>query len=325
MKSSSTGNFTVNLDPSTLSAKYLDRKGRPDIELRINNAGKELSWRFTADRSSTGWTTTKNETDASVDGSTPVAETLVANFGANPTVTEVNGVTARAFSFGKMSTTDAESAGARADRQTSVGTMVVPTAAVCAVKAGNWYYNRVEPFTHAYPGSQAPVTVVQKYGVDHTLGVAVSIQGGPWGGGNAGGSRTISLYASGSQQQTHNSTAFNSLNFREYLEQCGSGAYKQWRQAENVYAILSRIDPAAEPSFTSCTTYTSGDWTKYRGVNITYHNDVNVIVADVNAQSGYSPETELSWHILHKSQICGSNSFGWATAPEAEANSFAFP
>jgi hypothetical protein len=133
------------------------------------------------------------------------------------------------------------------------------------------------------------------------------------------------LTSSGSQVETHNSTAFNSLNFGEYLEQCSSGGYRQWRQAENVYGILTRFDAAAEPKLHGLHDLYLWRLDKVRGVNITYHNDVNVIVANVNAQSGYSTQTELTWHVIHKSQICGSNSFGWGTAPEAEANSYAYP
>jgi hypothetical protein len=325
VKSGSNGNFQVNLDPSTLPAKYLDSKGRPDIQLEINNAGRQITWRFTADRSSAGWTSTKNATDASVDGSTPPNETLVANFGSQAKVTEVDGDTANSFSAGKMSPSQAESAGDTAETSNAVDTMAAPLGGACGVMKKSLYTNRQEPFTHIYPGGQAPVVTLQRYGVDHTLGIAISIQGGAWGGGSAGGSKTIALTASGSHTDTHNLTAFISLNFREYLEQCSSGSYEQWRQAESVYGILTRYDAAAEPNFTACSQYTSGLYSKTTGVNITYHSDVNVIVANVNAQSGYNSSSAVSWKVLHKTNICGSNSTGWVNSPEAEANSYAYP
>jgi hypothetical protein len=316
--SSSTGNFKVDLDPSTLASKYLDSKGRPQIELMIAGNGRYVTWDFTADRSSSGWATTKSTQDA--DGGDGTAETLIADLGSKPTITEVDGATASSLSAGKMSPADAQAVG----EVSSTGSMPASAAgaAACVRQARSWLYNRVEPFAHVYPGATAAEWIIQSYGTDHTLGIAISYNGGAWGGGSAGGSKTISLSASGEVRLLHNSTAFNSLNFRQYYETCGTGYTLKW-EPDSVYGILTRIDAATEPNFTACNYYGPGyKLTKYRGTNITYRSEVNVGVASVNAQSGWNTSTEVYWKTGGTyNGICGSTSLGWVTSPEAEANS----
>jgi hypothetical protein len=316
--STSTGNFMVNLDPSTLSSTYLDSKGRPQIELMIVGNGKYVTWDFTAVRSHSGWATTKS-TQAS-DGGAGTAETLVADLGSKPTITEVDGDNAISLSSGKMSPADAQAVG----DVSYTGSMPASAAgdAACVRQARSWLYDRQEPFAHVYPGRTAAEWIVQNFGTDHTLGIAISYNGGAWGGGSAGGSKTISLSASGSVRLTANSTAFNSLNFRQYYETCGTGYTLKW-EVDSVHGILTRIDAAAEPNFTVCDFYGPGfTVTKYRGTNVTYRSEVNVAVANVNAQSGWNSSTEVYWKTGGtRNGICGSTSLGWASSPEAEANS----
>jgi hypothetical protein len=127
------------------------------------------------------------------------------------------------------------------------------------------------------------------------IGIAVGANGS-WSGGAAGGTRTVSLAASGTMKAPGNSTFFNAINFNDYINVCG------WthRQVISVYAILSRVDSAAEPNFLGCTTYNSGRYVKSRGVNITYKSEVNVGPVSVNAQSGYNNDTELTWTVVHR-------------------------
>jgi hypothetical protein len=87
--------------------------------------------------------------------------------------------------------------------------------------------------------------------------------------------------------------------------------------------MMIRIDAAAEPNFTACSYYGPGyTVTKFRGTNITYASDVNVVVANVDAQSGWTTSTEVVWKTGGtRNGICGSGLEGWVTSPEAEANS----
>jgi hypothetical protein len=321
------GKFAISLNLSSLSASYLDAKGRPNIELQVVGGSRMADWSFTVQPAAGG-----RFTAHAADGETSAGpETVLFDLGKS-TATELVGATATTFR-------SADSAVKATSGVTNhVATRAVPTAlrsqvgALSAngtasspsVPAPACYYasphrsetNRAEPFSHVYPGRTAPATIHQVYGVDHSIGIAYA-DGNSWTGGADGGTKTISLEAYGTKTLTGNSTAFNSLNFDDYVNICG------WtlREASSVYAILSRIDAAAEPNFTYCTTYTSGTYGKIKGVNITYTNDTNVGPVSVNSQSGYNSSTELSWQINGKSQICGSND-GWANSREAEANSY---
>lgn len=322
------GKFAITLNLSSLSTSYLDVKGRPNVELQVVGGSRMADWSFTAQPAAGG------RFDAhAADGETNAApETVLFDLGKS-TATELVGTSGVTFR-------SADSAAKATSGVTNhVATRAVPSALRAQVNAvfsasGNGsspnspapacYYasphrsetNRQEPFSHVYPGRTAPATIHQVYGVDHSIGIAYA-DGNSWTGGADGGTKTISLEAYGTKTLTGNSTAFNSLNFDDYVNICG------WtlREASSVYAILSRIDAAAEPNFTYCTTYTSGTYGKIKGVNITYTNDTNVGAVSVNSQSGYNSSTELSWQINGKSQLCGSND-GWANAREAEANSF---
>jgi hypothetical protein len=307
-KTDGTGRFVVTLADGNLPASYLDAKGRSQIELQVSDGGGRVVWSFTARPKASGWTSVGQQNAGS-----SAAESVAIDVGATPTVTVLSDSGADGLANGSMSAKDAVAIG------TPEATTVlpdVPNPPACQYYGSTWLYNRVEPFAHVYPGSKAPATIYQSYNVDHTVGIALTGAHG-WLGGSAGGSRTISLGASGARTLTYNATAFNSLNFRDYKNSCG------WtiRQAMSVYAILSRIDAASEPDFTYCGFATSGDYVKHKGNNITFRNDVNVGPVSVDAQSGWSEETDIKWHVTSFTGICGPTAIGWVEGPEAEANS----
>lgn len=317
--SDASGRFRVDLDPSLVAGGFRDREGRAQVELLISDGTNQVSWSYTAAPTATGWTSTSAKLAASDQ-----TETALFDLGARANVSELTGEDAASFAATSSNRSDLAGRGqvshvALMPKAPSVlpgGADVPSPTGPCFYVARGWLYNRAEPFMHVYPGSKASATVEQSFGVSHTLGVAVQ-SGTTWTGGASGGSKTISLQARGSKLLTSNSTAFNTLNFRDYQNMCG-----WWhRQAETVNTILMRIDPAAEPNFTYCGFSSNGEYTKYRGINITFTNQVNVGPVSVNAQSGWTSSSSVTWHVRGYTGICGSNAQGWGSAPEAEANS----
>jgi hypothetical protein len=311
------GRFSIRLDPASIPAAYRDVHGHTQVELQMTAGDHQVAWDFSATRRGTSWVSARpigNGRQAA-----PTVETAVFDLGRSPRVTELAGRAAAQFaSGGTAALRPVAAVGDVPDQSTSrisSRTALSNTPAVCVYVAGDYLYNRAEPFMHVYPGQHAPAKVTQSYGVDHSLGIAIGP--GSWSGGSAGGTVTLSLTASGSRNLTSNSTVFNSINFRDYVNVCG------WthRQAISVYAILQRIDPAAEPAFLSCAEYSSGVYTKSRGVNITFRSEVNVGAVSVDAQSGWTSSSEVAWTVNSRSWLCGSSPSGWASAPEAEANS----
>jgi hypothetical protein len=294
------GNFAVGLDPTSLAAKYLDDKGRPNIELQVVGNGKRTVWAFTAAKATSGWSVPSKVTSGDLSSS-PASVS---------------------FDLGSSSSVATTADGADSDRIVTSNESSLETKSGSAL-ACYWSAphrsetNRAEPFMHVYPGKTAAATVTQNYGVDHAVGIAFA-DGSSWAGGAAGGTHTISLAASGSKRLLANSTAFNALNFEDFVSPCG------WTQrvAYQVYSILGRIDAAAEPNFTNCTPYGPGyTLIKSAGTNVTYHSQVNVGPVSVNAQSGYNSDSSVMWKTGGTlNGICGSNN-GWASAAEAEANS----
>lgn len=326
VKSSANGNFAVSLDPSTLPAGYVNAEGRPNIELNIGSGTKAVTWEFQADQASGGgWTTTKAETDAS-NGEPTSPESVVVDLGSKPKVTEVEGATARSLASGGIAPAAAEDSSSADVDVTPVNPMIVPAGGACGVKLIQSTSNRAEPFAMVHAGATAAEWITENYGTTHTLGVAISVQGGPWAGGHAGGHYTVDLAASASKRLLGNNAAFNALNFNEYEQQCSSGGYELYWHPSTVYALLSRIDPAPEPpaSFdVSCTIYGPGyTLTKYRGTNVTFDAQVNVIVASVDAQSGWNSSTEETWKTGGtKNYLCGNQSYGWVTSSQADMDS----
>jgi hypothetical protein len=307
-KTDSSGRFLVNLDGSSLPASYRDAKGRSQVELQVSDGTGRVSWSFTATPSMSGWTSVAQQ-----DAGTSAPESVVVDLGAASSVCQLAPNATEALASGTMSAKSATAS------STTDATIVVPDVprppGPCVYVAAGYLYNRAEPFMHVYPGRNSPATVLQSLGVDHSLGIAVGSSTG-WVGGSAGGTATISLQASGSKTLTYNATAFNALNFRDYRNVCG------WthRQATSVYAVLQRIDTAAEPDFRYCSNAPGTTYTKARGTNVTFRAEVNVGPVSVDAHSGWNSSSSVTWHVTGPTQLCGSSTLGWASASEAEAN-----
>lgn len=307
-KTDASGRFVVNLASSNVGALYRDAKGRSQVELQVSDGTGRVSWSFTATPTMTGWTSVAQQ-DAG--GSAPAS--VVIDLGAASSVSQLSDTASSALANGATSAKSATTS------SSTEATIVVPDVprppGPCVYVAGSYLYNRAEPFMHVYPGKNSPATVLQSFGVDHSVGIAVGYSTG-WAGGSAGGTATISLEASGSKTLTYNATAFNALNFRDYRNVCG------WtnRQAISVYAVLQRIDTAAEPDFRYCASAPGTLYTKTRGTNVTFRAQVNVGPVSVDAHSGWNSSSSVTWHVNGPTQLCGSSQLGWASASEAEAN-----
>jgi hypothetical protein len=315
VRTTAEGKFAVSLAHASLPAKYRDAKGHIQVMLRISDSQHEVQWNFTAKPadgprdSGSSWTSALDTAPSAATVTSAVFE-----LGAKASVSELGGTSATALASGKLTVRNAQSLGVRS----AIIRQGLAVAACSPYFATNtWLYNRAEPFMHVYPGSKAAAVVTQSYGVDHTLGIGAKGAAGGWIGGSGGGRSTISLAASGSVRRTSNSTAFNSINFRDYMTTCGAVQ----RRPVSVYSILSRIDAATEPNFTACTIYSSGDFSKTQGLNKTFSNEVNIGPVSVDAQSGWNSESKVSWHITSRTGLCGNTNEGWVKSPEAEANS----
>jgi hypothetical protein len=184
---------------------------------------------------------------------------------------------------------------------------------VCVNYTGSTYTNRPERFAQVYAWQGAYGTLSEKSGNDHTLGIGYN-NGSSW---SASGSSTLSFSASATRGQLADTNVYNAVNYRDFYNSCYPGF---WRKPIGYYALLTNFTLASHVKYGACTRYTGGVYGKTAGRNITYSTGVNIGGYSVNAQSGWTSETTVSWTVTAPTYLCGSTSNGWASSPMAEAH-----
>lgn len=321
------GNFAISVIPSSLSKNHVSANGSVDFTLIVADDKYQIRWNFTATRAKSG--------TPGLWGNPRIAPTLLAQRsrdGDAPTRLSIDiGNDAHVIEQGnepaKWLGPDGQLLGAAkgleaakvARKPRTIGRQTVGSSVEeCnAWGAMNEYQNGVsESFVRAVGSGNAPVTVDQEVGTEHTLGVAADDALGNW---SQGGSLTLSF---GAEAETaypgYPKTILNDVNYRKYQMFCFFIWYYEWRPI-GYFALNSGWAPISTPSWTSCTTYYSGKYTKVQGSNLTFSVGVGLSPVNVSAQAQFSNQTKLTWNVSGPAKLCGSNGFGWASAPEAGA------
>ncbi|WP_162907547.1 DUF4198 domain-containing protein [Allorhizocola rhizosphaerae] len=322
------GRFAISVDLGKLAKDYIGSNGAVDLTLIAADGQHQIRWNFTA---------TKADKNApGLWGNPRVSPALLAQrsvAGQAPTRLSIDiGDVAHVVEEGnepeKWVGIDGQPLGpvkgieaAKVTR--GPRTMASKTADSfqpldCTVWSpmDEYQYGRTESFVQAVGSGYAPPTVDQEVGTQHTLGVAYDGGNGSW---HQSGSLTLSFGASA--ETTYSSGArivYNKVNYRKYSFFCAWTWYYEWRPI-GYYALNSGFGPSITPVWTSCTNYSSGTYTKNSGTNVVFSTGVNLTVANVSAQAQFSNNTKLKWTFSGPGKLCGSNSSGWVSAPQAGA------
>jgi hypothetical protein len=131
-------------------------------------------------------------------------------------------------------------------------------------------------------------------GNTHKLGIASSTPSGGW---FQSGKGSLDMGTSGGNGATVtgyiDDNIYNRVNYRDYFDPCSG--YK--RMAVSTNALLSSTVWSGQPFWGSCNVYSSGEFEKNSGTNVTYGTGVDVGPISVTAQAGWTTETKETWVI----------------------------
>lgn len=333
-KTNRAGGFTIDADPAAIPPDYRGKGDRVDVELTFGDSAREARWNYTATPDTAkGWVLTgtdahqpnlRADLGRSVGydlGNDPAAWVSPAGttLGAAGRTGAPLRVSAISRDFTQLRTLPLTTL--RATRMAPTSTSARSAAAVAAptdICFGTWgstQNGQEEYFARVYAWTGALATVYQQYGTDHTLGIGYSSSGF-----SQNGTSTISLNASASRSGVADVTAWNKVNYRAYTYSCRPGV--EYRPI-SVNALLTKWTYWPHPTtWNTCTTYTSGTYTKSSGTNVTYSGGVSLTgIGSVSAQSGWNSDTKFSWTVKQRTKICGSTTAGWVSSPQAETHS----
>ena len=333
-KTTADGRFSLRIDPDTLPLAYRGSDGRTDIQLIAADSTSELEWNFTAfhngDAASAArgatWSTNAPGKVSGVTELTMDLATADVQDSSHP-ASELRDQNDQRLAGASLARSqrgllrprnrDVDDALYRlraADGNVAMSPAVLPQD-ICQNTVGSTYSGLSEYFLKAYAWSGALATVSQSYGVDHTLGIGVrSNSSGAW---STSGTSTISLNASGSRGGVADATVYNRVNYRDYSNTCWASTQ---RKPIGVYSLLSSFTYAPHVTWSACTIYTGGTYTKTAGTNSTYGSGVNLGPIGVSAQSGFNSESKIAWTVTARTKLCGSSSLGWVSSGQAEAH-----
>jgi hypothetical protein len=336
-----TGNFSLSVDSATLGEDYVSTSDSADIELSVADDSSQVEWNFTADLpkpqdgTSLAWSNPRaEETTSKAKSSGLVAPThLLVDLGKQPQVVEAgrepaNWIGPKSKPIGKAGAVKAASVSSRKRTFPSLRTRqgkAVAFAPSCPPVATNDYdTGRREYFVNAYAVAAVPVTVIQKIGTDHTLGIAVDM---PGGGINFKGGGTLTKSFSAASEKKYSFPAkrvFNKVNYRKYREGCGAAVKTEWRP-QGHHSLGAGADQTDFPNWSTpanCTGYSSGTYIKAQGSNAIFDTGVDLSVLNVSAQAKFSNETQLKWTFTESGKLCGSTNRGWVSSPQAASVKF---
>jgi len=187
---------------------------------------------------------------------------------------------------------------------------------ICVTSASTIHYGLPEYFMQAYAWSGAYATVVQKYGNDHTLGIAYSATGSD-ASFKQSGSISTNMAASASRSGVADAYVWNKVNYRDYVSSCSAS---KTRKPYSVNALLTNFTYSAHPSWSTCQTYSGGTYTKSQGTNVTYSAGMDIGPINVSAQSGWNSNTEITWTVTSRTKLCGNSSAGWVSSSIAASS-----
>ena len=334
-KTDATGGFAIDVAAETIPAMFRGEGSQVDVELVFGDTAREGHWHYTVVPDGTR----RDRWASRGRGQGPVFRADLAtatgyDVGDDPALAQGSdgkpqGVAGRtrsritiaaaspAFDPLRRAPIDqVRTARARAHGRAARSSVVEAPSEVCQAYAGTMHYGLSEYFMQAYAWSGAMATVAQKYGNDHTLGIGYSATGSS-SGFRASGTQSTNMAASATRGGIADAYVYNKVNYRDYGDSCSAAVT---RRPHSVNALLTNFTYTPHVTYSSCTTYTGGTYTKYQGTNVTYGAGMDIGPINVSAQSGWNTNTEISWTVTKRSKICGSTAEGWARAPKASAS-----
>ncbi|WP_353510926.1 hypothetical protein [Intrasporangium sp.] len=168
----------------------------------------------------------------------------------------------------------------------------------------------------AYAWSGALATVIQKNGNDHTLGIGFSSTGSN-SGFKQSGTQSTNMAPSASRSGVADTYVWNKVNYRDYYSSCSPSVT---RKPYSVNALLSNFTYTPHVTWSTCTTYRGGTYTKYQGTNVTYGAGLDIGPINVSAQSGWKSNTEIAWTVTKRTTLCANSASGWVSSSLASAS-----
>jgi hypothetical protein len=308
------GHFSVEVDPEALPRVSRGPKSRVDLEMRVTSGARELTYDYTVEAVPKAQRAARGRSWTALSGSMApgkkTAPELRVDLGRG-TAWDVANDPAKwlrksGVPYGRAGRNKA--ARVAVTKVTPAMRAAYSRREVCLVIAGDVVNNRPEHFLNVYAWSGAMGTVTQSSGVDHTLGIGIKDNvKGTW---SASGSSTISLNASASQSRIVNSSVWNRVNYRDYIDQC---VRKTRRRPLSYYDMLSNDwAHVAHVNFTaSCSIKLDGaTWSTTSAKNKTYGAGVDLGPINASAQSGYNSAMDLKFTFTEKSKLCGNSDDG---------------
>jgi hypothetical protein len=312
------GRFVVSVSPTTLPGKFVEPGGRVQWDVIVDDGASLIDWDFSNRSAPADQRFGASASDGQEGGAAPTAVRF--EFGSDPavvvaSVSEANSAAglARAMVEAREAVSVQPS---RIPRRLPGSGAAEPASSSCHWVVADTKHGVSERFAHVYPGAGAPVYITQSVGAEHSIGIATGFAG-KWHGGRAGGSVTIDSSASATLRAPGNRTAWDRVNMKKWSDLCG---HYQWR-AYSVHSLLTGWTKKSEPRFTSCARYPKGaQLVKTHGKNFEFNGGVDVGPVAVDSRAGFSTHTKLVWHVKTPTWLCGSTDQGWASSPEAEAD-----
>jgi hypothetical protein len=206
-------------------------------------------------------------------------------------------------------------------------------------KGQSTYVTTPEEFVRVLTSSNGTASVTEDIGSEHTLGVAVQVDKGPW---TASGSIERTTTISGGSALPVNSSygvyLENQVRYRKFYEKCVADAvidgfpayvymYKYKYEPVSWVALMDsdlthNVSGRYRPTYTTCQGgATNQEFYKYKGSGVTFAGALSVSGVSLSARASFSSNMSIRWHVNSTpAHMCGSTANGWLTSPEAELN-----
>lgn len=283
--------YTVNLDPATIPAGYINDDGGVDVEVTaINEDGYSDSYNETITATGDQWQRS------------PAATNL---FG-DATISWVEVPGNLVVGLDEENSTPLELAGdASGLAENAAFDLKVAMDPICSVNKTPVTHDHKAKVSDVMPAvSNMTGRVTYKIGSSHSLGVAYKDRTGTV---SEGGTQTRASSESVSPQYYgHDHTARTWWLYREYKNSCTQKVMAQAESHQGGYTTVTR----SRPTYTHCRKYESQQpWSRDTNSAYTYQAGVNVFGINVNAQTGYTEDVTLQYSFPVTRWLCGNNAY----------------
>lgn len=333
----SVGRFAISLDPSTIGSAYTGADGEVDIELVVADSDNELVWYFTAVRATpelarkgNAWGNPRVDQKSLAgwwaEGLGPAH--VIVDLGKTPSVVERGNEPSTWVDDNNESLSIPE---AKAAAQAAIQPRRVELNEDAMLEeeeeelgaywcATSTYYTGIsEAFVNSIGTVQGKPYVAQTTSSSHTLGIAY--KSGSSASWTQNGTKTVTTGASADNHLTYSGRVYNRVKYRKWVP-CGFVFGKELRRVHVITSLNDYVVSIARPAWNYCssTIYRSGSNSKVQGSNATFSSGVSLGVISVSSNASFTSNTKIRWQFSSTgAKLCGSNSNGWVSAPQARA------